>query len=245
MTGLIGIIIGAATLLLQFAAIRACGLDVSSAAVAVVRACAASAVLASWIAIDRADRRVGNPSSRTLVAVPVTAALVALFSVKAMPLILAETEPAMYAGAVTAVVLGSAVGALPAFGRDHLASGLTVLLTAVGEQAVSLAAPRAVWLVLPVVLLFVLLGTRSAGRAGPLPVALAAGAPAAVSVIVVAVGLQVTGDVDPAPVHVWWLAAGCALGGLIAVSLPVARRLAPGRVRASGAVRALPGDVDA
>ncbi|TDC80856.1 hypothetical protein [Actinomadura sp. 7K507] len=237
MAGLIGIIVGVATLLLQFSVIRACGLDESSAAVAVVRACAASAVLASWVAIDRADRRAGSPSSRTLVAVPVAAALVALFSVKAMPVILAGTEPAMYAGAVAAVVLGSAAGALAAFGRDYLAAGLTVLITAVGEQAVSLAVPRMVWLVLPVVLLFVLLGTRPAGRAGPLPVAVAAGAPVAVAAVVVAVGVQVAGDLDPAPVRLWWLTAGCALGGLVAVSVPVARRFAPGRVRAPGGLR--------
>ncbi|MEO3822531.1 hypothetical protein [Actinomadura sp. B10D3] len=244
MAGLIGIIVGTATLLLQFSVIRVSGLDVSSAAVAVVRACAASAVLSSWIAIDRTDRRIGRPSSRTLVAVPVTAVLVALFSVKAMPFILAETEPAMYGGAMAAVVIGSAAGVLPAFGRDFLAAGLTVLLTAVGEQAVSLTAPRAVWLVLPVVFLAVLLGTRTAGRAGPLPVALAAGAPVAVAAVVVAVGTRVAGDAHPAPVRLGWIAAGCALGGLIALSLPLARRLAPGRIRASGAVRPMPGDAD-
>lgn len=244
MAGLIGIIVGAAALLLQFAAIRVFGLESAAAAEAVVRACAVSGVLASWIAIDQADRRAGSPSSRTLVALPVTALLVALVAVKAMPHILTETETPMYAGGVAAVLAGGAVGALAAFGRGHAAAGLTVLLAVAGEQAASLAAARTVWLALPIGFAAVLVGTRLAGRARPLPVALAAGAPVLVAALVAAAGSGVAGDAEPVPWRLGWLAAGCALAGLLALSPPVARRIVPERARPSGTVRAMPGEAD-
>ncbi|WP_030172671.1 hypothetical protein [Spirillospora albida] len=244
MAGLIGIIVGAAALLVQFAAIRASGLESADAAEAAVRACAASGVLASWIAIDRADRRAGSPSSRTLVALPVTALLVALVAVKAMPRILAETETPMYAGGVAAVLAGGAAGALAAYGRGHAAAGLTVLLTAAGEQAASLAAGRTVWLALPIGFAVVLAGIRFAGRAAPLPVALAAGAPVLVAALVAAAGSGVAGEGEPVPWRLGWLAAGCALAAVLALSPPAARRIAAARVRPPGGVRAARGDLD-
>ncbi|GAA1561604.1 hypothetical protein GCM10009678_50600 [Actinomadura kijaniata] len=217
MAGLVGIIVGTVTLVMQLGAIRAFGLEQAQQAELVVRSCVLSAVSAAWIAIDRADLRAGKASPRTLVAVPVVVLLIALVMVRIGPRILGESALLVKGCGGLAALAGGVVGLLPVLGRGYVAPPVGVLLVTAGEQLASLMGAVA-WTALPIGTLAVLAVARVARRSNPWAMALAAGAPLVVAALAAGVERGVVGASGPAQHRLWWLAAGCVLAGLLGLT---------------------------